>query len=215
MPIRFRCCQCQTVLSIGTRKAHTQTNCPRCKAEQTVPGVSDPDAVKGATSKGSPSSPEIAIDSPDALCTRSDPAPASGALLARESNSPGAASSSVEAPPSAARGKTLPRTGPLLKRFGTQGRLVLATAAGLLLLAAGGLAWWMATPSERTADAGLTVAQTLAKQETKDDIVPEQGKSTLKPGPQKPEAAYKPGDSLPGRDQGRQHRLPSEPRPAS
>jgi hypothetical protein len=37
MPIRFLCLECAQLLSIGTRKAGTEIECPKCGAKQTVP----------------------------------------------------------------------------------------------------------------------------------------------------------------------------------
>ncbi len=37
MPIRFRCSYCNRLLGIATRKAGTQTRCPHCSCEITVP----------------------------------------------------------------------------------------------------------------------------------------------------------------------------------
>lgn len=42
MPIKFRCAACRHVLSIGTRKAGTSIQCPKCQAEGIVPLASDP-----------------------------------------------------------------------------------------------------------------------------------------------------------------------------
>lgn len=44
MPIRFRCPDCETTLSIATRKAGTQIACPKCGEEVLVPAPgSEPD----------------------------------------------------------------------------------------------------------------------------------------------------------------------------
>lgn len=40
MAIRFRCCECSKLLSIGTRKAGTATPCPVCGTSQVVPTTS-------------------------------------------------------------------------------------------------------------------------------------------------------------------------------
>lgn len=40
MAIRFRCCECSKLLSIGTRKAGTATPCPVCGTSQIVPPAS-------------------------------------------------------------------------------------------------------------------------------------------------------------------------------
>jgi len=48
MAIRFRCCQCNQLLSIGTRKVGTSTTCPNCSATQMVP--SSPAALGPAAS---------------------------------------------------------------------------------------------------------------------------------------------------------------------
>ena len=41
MPIRFRCSSCNRLLGIATRKAGTQTRCPHCGAEISVPVPDD------------------------------------------------------------------------------------------------------------------------------------------------------------------------------
>ncbi|MGL4420601.1 MAG: hypothetical protein ACRCZF_08045 [Gemmataceae bacterium] len=40
MPIRFRCRNCRTTLSIATRKAGTEIQCPQCQSMVTVPNRS-------------------------------------------------------------------------------------------------------------------------------------------------------------------------------
>jgi phage FluMu protein Com len=44
MPIRFRCSYCNRLLGIATRKAGTQTRCPHCGNEITVPVPNEDDA---------------------------------------------------------------------------------------------------------------------------------------------------------------------------
>jgi phage FluMu protein Com len=57
MPIRFRCPQCRQTLSIATRKAGAEINCPRCGALQTVPGKHE--ATSGARGGRTSDTPDL------------------------------------------------------------------------------------------------------------------------------------------------------------
>jgi DNA-directed RNA polymerase subunit RPC12/RpoP len=82
MPIRFLCLECAQLLSIGTRKAGTQIECPKCGAKQTVPGPEAVTAtVTAATDAQSDEDPlQIVVydDAPVAVATprESSPRPA-------------------------------------------------------------------------------------------------------------------------------------------
>jgi hypothetical protein len=43
MPIRFRCCYCNQLLAIATRKANTVIQCPTCQGQVWVPDPANPD----------------------------------------------------------------------------------------------------------------------------------------------------------------------------
>jgi hypothetical protein len=58
MPIRFHCPQCRQMLSIASRKAGSQIDCPRCGLAQTVPG-------KARTVPGTAAAP--ASDTPETI----------------------------------------------------------------------------------------------------------------------------------------------------
>lgn len=45
MPIRFRCCYCEKLLSISRRKAGTVTVCPTCQGQIWVPDPRSPSGL--------------------------------------------------------------------------------------------------------------------------------------------------------------------------
>jgi phage FluMu protein Com len=54
MPIRFRCSYCNRLLGIATRKAGTQTRCPHCGHEITVPAPETEARTEHLTADGLP-----------------------------------------------------------------------------------------------------------------------------------------------------------------
>jgi hypothetical protein len=88
MPIRFRCSYCNRLLGIATRKAGTQTTCPHCGYEITVP---IPEEDKATTER-------LNLDDVDELLGKSGTATVKDAVA---SAAPPAAAVAPPAPPEA------------------------------------------------------------------------------------------------------------------
>lgn len=82
MPIRFACPHCRQKLSVSTRRAGQQADCPRCKASIAIPAPPEPAAAIAsrlvAVEVGEPSVPQppALAESPDPVPPAADPADA-------------------------------------------------------------------------------------------------------------------------------------------